>query len=360
MKTLYTIHHKKNELQEVEFFEDAECTVLFDFNGKKNLYLLLKDGDITPLIALDKLFGDKYTGKGNIYTPFVNYRNHIKLYNGIYIDLQDITPNLSKYIPEHNAVLFLSEEDLIENRDKTYPREHGYMHGDILQYLTVGSHSCKKITIFLPHGTQSEIQKAEEVGKYLWKNFGIKPDVFALHCFDGNLQNYTGEICAIKFKNDICFAKYKCTDINIAMAEIEANLHEYLYTYNVTKSEGVISRFEEFSEDSLESYAKLEELRMQYGEDFTIIPNHIKTKALDDIKKSLQRYKTDLETHNNSQLKYSKRKSYFLEDLYFYKEGIFNKIITTNSTGILSVQDTERLQVIDCKEIFEEYLKENN
>lgn len=34
-----------------------------------------------------------------------------------------------------------------------------------------------------------------------------------------------------------------------------------------------------------------------------------------------------------------------------------NKIITTNSTGILPVQNTKRLQVIDCKEIFEEYLK---
>ena len=353
---LTQIHHKKNELFEVEFYQDKECTVPFDFKGKEHLYIDLKDGDCTLIFCLPTDI--------SVFIPYVPNLGKLQgLCESKNIGLQtlnDITPNLSKYIPEHNAVLFLSEEDLIENRDKTYPREHGYMHGDILQYLTVGSHSCKKITIFLPHGTQSEIQKAEEVGKYLWKNFGIKPDVFALHCFDGNLQNYTGEICAIKFKNDICFAKYKCTDINIAMAEIEANLHEYLYTYNVTKSEGVISRFEEFSEDSLESYAKLEELRMQYGEDFTIIPNHIKTKALDDIKKSLQRYKTDLETHNNSQLKYSKRKSYFLEDLYFYKEGIFNKIITTNSTGILSVQDTERLQVIDCKEIFEEYLKENN
>ena len=45
----------------------------------------------------------------------------------------------------------------------------------------------------------------------------------------------------------------------------------------------------------------------------------------------------------------------------------FNKIITTNSTGILKPEDNscisyinERLQIIDCKEIFEEYLKENN
>jgi len=33
------------------------------------------------------------------------------------------------------------------------------------------------------------------------------------------------------------------------------------------------------------------------------------------------------------------------------------KIITTNSTGILPVQDKERLQVIDYKEIFDECLE---
>ena len=50
---------------------------------------------------------------------------------------------------------------------------------------------------------------------------------------------------------------------------------------------------------------------------------------------------------------------FFVENNIDNKDA-FNKIITTNSTGILPVQDTERLQVIDCKEIFEEYLKENN
>ena len=35
------------------------------------------------------------------------------------------------------------------------------------------------------------------------------------------------------------------------------------------------------------------------------------------------------------------------------------ELITTNSTGILKPQDTERLKVIDCKEIFEEWLKNN-
>jgi predicted dehydrogenase len=48
------------------------------------------------------------------------------------------------------------------------------------------------------------------------------------------------------------------------------------------------------------------------------------------------------------------------------KEGVktnvfWNKLITTNSTGILKPEDSnERLQVIDCKEIFEERVKENN
>ena len=41
-------------------------------------------------------------------------------------------------------------------------------------------------------------------------------------------------------------------------------------------------------------------------------------------------------------------------------ERVFiNKIITTNSTGILEPQESNTFQVIDCKEIFEEYLKNN-
>jgi hypothetical protein len=42
------------------------------------------------------------------------------------------------------------------------------------------------------------------------------------------------------------------------------------------------------------------------------------------------------------------------------KEALpFNKIITTTSTGILRPKDSsERLQVIDAKEIFEEHLNQ--
>ena len=107
----------------------------------------------------------------------------------------------------------------------------------------------KKITIFLPHGTQSELQKKEEVEKELKEKYGVEEvNLFVLHCF--------GKIWYFNDSN--------------------------MYMFCFTKTSDLIN---------------------------DIVLN-------------------------------------------------FNKIITTNSTGILPVQqDNERLQVIDCKEIFEEYLQ---
>ena len=39
------------------------------------------------------------------------------------------------------------------------------------------------------------------------------------------------------------------------------------------------------------------------------------------------------------------------------KNAWFDKLITTNSTGILETQNKESLQVIDCYDIFNDYLK---
>lgn len=49
---LKRIFYKRNELQEVEFFEDIECKVPFNFEDVKNIYIELKDGDLSPLIYL--------------------------------------------------------------------------------------------------------------------------------------------------------------------------------------------------------------------------------------------------------------------------------------------------------------------
>ena len=251
------IHHKKNELFEVEFFEDAECTKAFDFTGKKNLYIELLNGDCTPVLALShKLWILEI--KAHIFTPIW----YLGFYDGIspqtpVITLNDVlcndelqNVNLSKYIPEDNAVLFLSEEDADKYADdceawflyqKDFPKRELNSEMDIRDW--------KKLTIFLHHGTHSELQKANEVEKELMEKYGVEEvNLFALHCF--------------------------------------------------------------------------------VNQDFI------------------------LNIYGNS-----------LEDSCLNEEVFcnINKIITTNSTGILRPKDSSgRLQVIDCKEIFEEYLKENN
>lgn len=163
-------------------------------------------------------------------------------------NIQNITPNLSKYIPEDNAVLFLIEEDC-----NKYDHNNNCKFRIICQdgvmpksWKLLADKSCE-ITIFLPHGTQSEIQKAKEVAKELRGKYGVEEvNLFALHCF--TQQDYILNIYG-NCLEDSCLAEDVCN---------------------------------------------------------------------------------------------------------------FNKVITTNSTGILPVQDKERLQVIDAKEIFEEYLNETN
>jgi len=250
MKTLRTIHHKKNELFEVEFYQDKECTQAFDFTNVKDLYIELKDGDVSPITAINNMLipcvRNERSGlykHPKIYTGYMpNGFSFCDTYFKIYT-LNDITPNLSKYIPEDNAVLFLSEEEYRKYCNQFKPTKLiGWLDNTDFDYKDwFQKYNIKTATIFLTHGTQSELQKANEVAKYLWENFGIKPDLCVLHWFG---------------------SKY----------EVNAFEIEYLC------------------------------------EDFGVLSN-------------------------------------------------INKIITINSTGILKPEDsTERFQVIDAKEIFEEYL----
>ena len=257
------IYHKKNELFEVEFYKDKECTQAFDFMDKEDLYIELLNGDCTPVLALShKLW--RLGIKAHIFTPFW----YLGFYDGIspqtpVITLNDVlcndelqNVNLSKYIPEDNAVLFLTQNDFDNYRGNLDPSRLFIRYKkDGLTEDCIGQ--CSKITIFLPHGTQSELQKAEEVAKELKEKYGVEEvNLFALHCFyDDGIKLYQ--------LADLC-----------------------------NKLEKAITQKE--------------------------------------VNKPIKMYD-------------------------------FNKIITTNSAGILRpINASERLQVIDAKEIFEEYLKENN
>jgi len=144
------------------------------------LYIELKNGDISPITAM----ADKVLENASVYTPYIP--NCHKPYPNSITTLDDITPNLSKYIPEDNAVLFLS----LENE-----RQYGEIFQDINSYYTYPKIECEiegysmprdynKATIFLPHGTQSELQKAEEVLKELKEKYGVEEvSLFVLHCF---------------------------------------------------------------------------------------------------------------------------------------------------------------------------------
>ena len=112
------IYHKRNELLEVEFYQDKDCKIPFDFTNAKDLYIELKGGDCTPAIALsNKLFGLNLSAI--IDTPLWhlgytdNFTSKILLItlNDIQCDETKYKCNLSKYIPEDNAVLFLSDND---------------------------------------------------------------------------------------------------------------------------------------------------------------------------------------------------------------------------------------------------------
>jgi len=292
MKTLTTITYKLDERFRLQFTNDWQ---------DKYYHLQIINGDLTPLCYIPPASSGSFLCISGIPTGHSSSRIYELLVKNTYWigkiylldapkrlmdkieevkacnedfelsfateknnanNIQDITPNLSKYIPEDNAVLFLSDAVADAKMYKIFAsifeRCDGYMvynNGELQsRCYRKQNFNFSKYTIFLPHGTQSELQKANEVAKELKEKYGVEEvNLFALHCFIRGL----------------CF------------------INEKLSFYH---------------------YAN----------------------------------------HNSvAEVKFS--------------ESFINKIITTNSTGILKPEDsTERLQVIDAKEMLEEYLNENN
>jgi len=268
---LTRIYHKKDEHFNIEFFQDKECRQAFNFENVKNLYIELKEGDITPL---SYIFYSNFTG-----TVFVSYFNDsssienfslirhmgcntnikfITIENDIFqaiiencknVNLVNLSFNLSKYIPTDNAILFLNEDDADKYSDKC---EAWFLYQENLTPRELNSQmdirDYKKITIFIESYTESEIKKTIDIAKKLKEKYGIEEvNVFALHCF--------------------------------------ANL--------------------DGGDDYINAF---------------------------------------IDKGNGSAV-------------YLFFEEFINKIITTNSTGTCETQNKKRLQVIDCYDIFNNYLK---
>jgi hypothetical protein len=294
------IYHKRNELLEVDFFKDKEYTKAFDFTDAKDLYIELKGGDLAALFTLSQEFNkflDNENERQYLYIPYLP--SNYKTLDGIKAlqrsnygtkalpqikTLADIT-NFSKYIPEDNAVLFLSSEDCKRYMQCFQSRHIGLYANDGLDKVTLeGSidainefvkNPIKKATIFLSHGTKSELQKASKIAKELKEKYGVEEvNVFVLHCFVSNIYEYNSS-----FADD--FYKQNFQDAYDELCGMGCKP-------NVSKKE----------------------------------------------------YKIQFEK----------------EKLHHKQECFINKIITTNSTNILEPQDNEKLQVIDCFDIFNDAL----
>ena len=239
------IYHKKNEQFQTEFYRDKQCQQAFDY--EENLYIELKDGDITPLVNICNFdITQPLRDMITIYTPYLD-TSFIGGILGEYCfitTIDDITINLSKYIPEDNAVLFLSKKEVDKH---SYDCEAWFLYQKDFPVRQFNSEmdirDWKAITIFLTHGTESELKKANELALELKEKYGIdEVNLFVLYWFGSEYQENDFEI------------EYLCKDF------------------------GVLSNF--------------------------------------------------------------------------------NKIIATNSTGILEPQDKKRIQILDCYDIFNDYLKE--
>lgn len=238
------VYYKQNEKFEYEFFNDKECKEAFEFNGEdKNLYIELKNGDITPAIALDnkcpyeKIDGFILYVCG--YVPFfANQSLIIALLNAVECDY-------SKYIPNDCALVFLDSEE------EEFDGMLRYKDGEILDYDKRSIEYFDKIMLYTKELTSTNIKQINDTAKVLKEKYGIEwVGVFA----------------------ELCFA-----DVYI----------------------------------------------LQRDEDKILC------------------YTTKERPH----------RAIYLENL--------NKLITTNATGLFEPLERELLQVIDCKEIFEEYIKTN-
>lgn len=158
-----------------------------------------------PILSLsNKLWGLNI--KANIFTPTW----YLGLYDGIspqtpLITLSDVLDDidLSKYISKDNAVLFLSEEDVIFQpkvgkglvwKSIAYTNHKGkgrYRFREIPYPEVYETLEClknrviaNKITIFLTQGTEAELKTANEIAQELKEKYGVdEVNLFVLHCF---------------------------------------------------------------------------------------------------------------------------------------------------------------------------------
>jgi hypothetical protein len=120
------------------------------------------------------------------------------------------------------------------------------------------------------------------------------------------------DLYAIKFSKVIHFSDYNSLSENETMVEIERVLDEHLYVYNFTKYKNVVSNKNDDlkslkTDEALETFERHNRIipnfneimlykltEIYYREDFTIVPDIIIEGILNNIRRSLIRYRETL------------------------------------------------------------------
>lgn len=180
------IYHNKNETFEIVFYEDKERTKeIKDFSECTKVYLPAIKGDVTPLLALDKIAptGGKLITVCVPYLPKVNIRtDNIRIQTFDDLDIEH-TP------PKDSTLLFLSEEDC---------KNYGQHNLDWVLYDYAKTHKsnafAKKVRIFLRHGTKKSLKKAKKVARVLLEKYGVEEvSLSVLHWFQYDVMGYIGK-----------------------------------------------------------------------------------------------------------------------------------------------------------------------
>lgn len=237
-----------------------------------------------------------------------------------------ITPDWSEYIAKDNAVLFLSEEDYNKYKDlypENYPSEGKmfnknqkfFIKNDKIPYLIkrVPSPICEwgdytKVSIILPSIHSKNIQEISNIAKDLKEDYGVEyVEVVATHRF---IRNFWDEVKILKPKEEIR---------NEAIEKIKNNLSRNLARDIIN---GDKSDFTLAVRRSNKSAEEIFDVMVKYQ------PEIVESEIVCQIEQ-MDKFKT-------------------VKNI--------DRLITTDSTGVIKIGDYANSKVIDCQEFFINFL----
>lgn len=349
MKKCIELKYHKNSKQEIVFEN------LNEIRENDNVVLMLKDGDLTPLLWLSCELDNNRSL--NMDTLFIPYIQNFDIYERIqYLFKQQFCANpkiitldyfnnvytsyeyciLPKWnIPKDSAVLFLSEENRINftcGDNKIFEFDNTR---DLDTFLKIGNlliEKYTKLSLIIPElhvedkSCKYHIENINKVCKELKEKYGVeKIELFVSHCF-------------IK-------RKYKYTRCAYSSYELDYKFDNWnKYDFDLKK---------DFNNKPIETNSFIPIVRETIVNDNTIefkVEKEYKlTKSIECDKRckcsKLELSAVGLMTMDDFNPLHDNGEEFNYGDY-------IDKITTTNSTGILEVQKSDKLEVIDIVEFF--------